>query len=58
MPVNITKFVWEKELKKVEKPKKTPIAEPVQETDDYILLTKDGTLKLKRSQYIEDMMGK
>lgn len=57
MPIKVSKFVVQHETKPEEPLKKAPKPETIRGEDDFILLTKDGTLKVKRSQYVEDMMG-
>lgn len=55
MPINANNFVWLHEPEPGAKPASNVTSKPL--AGDYILLTKDGMLKLKRSQYIEDMLG-
>lgn len=64
MTLKVNKFVWENDPKiKVEpkpQPKLEPKADVVSEEPDnskYIYLTEDGILKIKKSQYVEDMLG-
>ena len=51
----MTEFIFKEEAKTL--PKKLAKSKPLASTDNYILLTKDGTLKVEKSEYTEDMMG-
>jgi hypothetical protein len=66
MPIHANTFIWENAPKPGDKPKPAEILDAKPLSDDFeiktpaedIMLTEDGTLSVKRSQYTEDLVEK